>query len=194
MDPGLRYPPGDVPLESFRLPPCERQENPPDALGWRREDGMPIKRLKEFLDSSGVKYVVVSHAPAYTAQEIAASAHIPGRELAKTVMVKLDGKMAMAVLPANYIVDLDKLKHATGASKVALASESDFRNLFPECEVGAMPPFGNLYDIPVYAEKSLTEDEEIAFNAGSHKELFRMAYKDFETLVKPKTGEFGKLS
>jgi Ala-tRNA(Pro) deacylase len=155
---------------------------------------MPVKKIKEFLDTSGVKYIVVSHAPAYTAQEIAASAHIPGRELAKTVMVKLDGKMAMAVLPASYVVDFDRLKQAAGSSKAELATEDEFRSLFPECEVGAMPPFGNLYDIPVYAEKSLTEDEEIAFNAGSHKELFRMAYKDFEKLVKPKTSEFGKLS
>lgn len=151
---------------------------------------MPVKKIKEFLDSQGVKYVVVSHAPAYTAQEVAASAHIPGKELAKTVMVKLDGTMAMAVLPASRVVDFDKLKQAAGSVKAELASEDEFRSFFPECEVGAMPPFGNLYDIPVYVERSLTEDEEIAFNAGSHKELFRMAYEDFEKLVKPKTAEF----
>lgn len=155
---------------------------------------MPIRKLKEFLDTAGVKYIVVSHAPAYTAQEIAASAHIPGKELAKTVIVKLDGKMAMAVLPASHVVDFDKLKQAAGSAKAELASEDEFRSLFPECEVGAMPPFGNLYDIPVYAERALTEGEEIAFNAGSHKELFRMAYKDFENLVKPRTGDFGNLS
>ena len=155
---------------------------------------MPVKKIKEFLDGAGVKYIVVSHAPAYTAQEIAASAHIPGRELAKTVMVKLDGKMAMAVLPASHVVDFDQLKQTAGSEKAELASEDEFRNLFPECEVGAMPPFGNLYDIPVYAEISLTEDEEIAFNAGSHKELFRMAYKDFTDLVKPTAGKFGKMS
>jgi len=152
---------------------------------------MPVKKVKEFLDGAGVRYIVVSHAPAYTAQEIAASAHIPGKELAKTVMVKLDGKMAMAVLPASHVVDFDKLKQVAGSSKAELASEDEFRSLFPECEVGAMPPFGNLYDIPVYAERGLTEDEEIAFNAGSHKELFRMAYRDFENLVKPTTGDFG---
>jgi Ala-tRNA(Pro) deacylase len=109
-------------------------------------------------------------------------------------MVKLDGKMAMAVLPASRAVDFDKLKQTAGVGKVELASEDEFRSLFPECEVGAMPPFGNLYEIPVYAEASLTEDEEIAFNAGSHKELFRMGYKDFEKLVKPTTGDFGKSS
>jgi Ala-tRNA(Pro) deacylase len=155
---------------------------------------VPVEKLKEFLDGKGVKYVVVSHAPAYTAQEIAASAHIPGKELAKTVIVKLDEKMAMAVLPASYVIDFDKLKQAAGASDVALASEDDFRNLFPESEVGAMPPFGNLYGIPVYADSSLAEDAEIAFNAGSHKELFRMAYKDFESLVAPKVADFGARS
>jgi Ala-tRNA(Pro) deacylase len=154
---------------------------------------MPVKKLKEFLDGAGVKYVVVTHAPAYTAQEVAASAHIPGRELAKTVMVKLDGKMAMAVLPASHVVDFPKLKATAGASKAELASEEEFRSLFPECEVGAMPPFGNLYGTPVYVESGLAEDAEIAFNAGSHKELFRMAYKDFQALVKPKTGAFGRL-
>jgi Ala-tRNA(Pro) deacylase len=155
---------------------------------------MPVKKLKEFLDTAGIKYIVVSHAPAYTAQEVAASAHIPGRELAKTVMVKLDGKMAMAVLQANQVVDFDKLKQAAGSAKAELASEEEFRNLFPECEVGAMPPFGNLYDLQVFVDRSLTHDDEIAFNAGSHKELFRMGYGDFETLVKPNTGDFGKAS
>jgi Ala-tRNA(Pro) deacylase len=91
-------------------------------------------------------------------------------------------------------VDFEKLKQAAGASKAELASEDDFKSLFPECEVGAMPPFGNLYDLPVYSETSLAEDEEIAFNAGSHKELFRMAYKDFEKLVGPTPGDFGKPS
>ena len=153
---------------------------------------MPASKLKEFLDNKGVKYVLVSHAPACTAQEIAASAHIPGKELAKTVMVKIDGKISMAVLPASYVVDFDRLKSAVGASDVKLASEDEFKDLFPECELGAMPPFGNLYGMPVYSDRSLSEDEEIAFNAGSLKELFRMAYKDFETLVGPKVADFGK--
>jgi Ala-tRNA(Pro) deacylase len=151
---------------------------------------MPARKLKEFLDGKGAKYVLISHAPACTAQEIAASAHIPGKELAKTVMVKVDGKMSMAVLPATYIVDFDRLKSAVGASEVKLASESEFKDLFPECELGAMPPFGNLYDIPVYADRVLAEDEEIAFNAGTLKELFRMSYKDFETYVQPEVTEF----
>ena len=105
--------------------------------------------------------------------------------MAKTVMVKLDGKMAMAVLPASYQVDFGLLKKATGAKKVELAGEKEFQDIFPECDVGAMPPFGNLYDMDVFVAQSLTEDEEIAFNAGSHTELIRLSYSDFEKLVKP---------
>ncbi|MEW5995053.1 MAG: YbaK/EbsC family protein, partial [Candidatus Zixiibacteriota bacterium] len=108
---------------------------------------MPVKKLKDFLDSNDVKYVVISHSPAFTAQQIAASAHIPGKELAKTVMIKIDGRMAMAVLPASYRVDFSLLKTATGGASVELANEQEFKNLFPECDVGAMPPFGNLYDM-----------------------------------------------
>lgn len=151
---------------------------------------MPVKRLKEFLDSQNIKYVTISHSRAFTAQETATSAHIPGKELAKAVMVKIDGKMAMAVLPASYKVDFDLLRKATGSGKVEIANEKEFKDLFPECEVGAMPPFGNLYGMDVFVARSLTEDEEIAFNAGSHRELVRMAYRDFEKLVKPKVMEF----
>jgi Ala-tRNA(Pro) deacylase len=151
---------------------------------------MPIQKLKDFLDGRGVKYVVISHSPAFTAQEIAASAHIPGKELAKTVLVKLDGKMAMAVLPASYQVNLERLAQAAGAEKAELASEEEFGGLFPECELGAMPPFGNLYEMPVYAAQGLAEDEEIAFNAGSHSELIRLRYEDFESVVLPKVVSF----
>ncbi len=147
---------------------------------------MPVQKLKEFLDTQKVKYVTIYHSPAFTAQEIAASAHVPGKELAKTVMVKIDGKLAMAVLPASFRVDMDLLKDVTGASNVELASEKEFKDLFPACEVGAMPPFGNLYGMEVYVSEALTEDDEIAFNAGSHTELVRLAYADFERLVKPK--------
>ena len=150
---------------------------------------MPVQKLKEFLDSQKVKYVTIYHSPAFTAQEIAASAHVPGKELAKTVMVKIDGKMAMAVLPASFRVDMDLLRDVTGASSVELAGEKEFKDMFPACEVGAMPPFGNLYDMDVYVADVLAEDEEIAFNAGSHTELVRLAYADFERLVKPKVVE-----
>lgn len=147
---------------------------------------MPIRKLRQFLDSNNIKYVLVTHSTAYTAQEVAESAHISGREIAKSVMVKLDGKMAMAVLPASKKIDFDLLKEASGVSFVELATEDEFKDIFPDCELGAMPPFGNLYGMDVYVAVALTDDEEIAFNAGSHTELIRLSYKDFEQLVKPK--------
>jgi len=146
---------------------------------------MPGQKLKGYLDSNNVEYITISHSPAYTAQRIAEITHIPGKELAKTVIVKLDGKFAMAVLPASNRVDLDYLKQGVTANDVDVASESEFRDLFPDCEVGAMPPFGNLYDMKVYVAEKLAEDEEIAFNAGTHTELVRMSYKDFADLVSP---------
>lgn len=151
---------------------------------------MPVKKLKAYLDDNGVRYVTIIHSPAYTAQEIAASAHIPGQELAKTVMVKVDGKMAMAVLPASFRVDFPTLKALTGSHDVALASEEEFKGMFPECEAGAMPPFGNLWGMDVFVADRLAEDEEIVFNAGSHIELMRLPYRDFLRLVKPKVVEF----
>lgn len=155
---------------------------------------MPVQKLKEFLDREHIRYVTVIHSRAYTAQEIAASAHIPGKELAKSVIVKLDGKMAMTVLPASYKVDFDLLKETTGAKKVELATEKEFKDKFPDCEVGAMPPFGNLYDMEVFAAYSLREDEEIAFNAGTHTELMRLSYADFERLAKPVLLKFSRKS
>jgi Ala-tRNA(Pro) deacylase len=147
---------------------------------------MPVRKLKEFLDKEGVKYVTVSHSVAYTAQEIAARAHVRGKQLAKTVMVKLDGRMAMAVLPATFKVDFDLLKEASGAKQAELASEREFKDMFPDCELGAMPPFGNLYGFEVFVAKTLAADDEIAFNAGSHTELLKLPYREFERLVKPK--------
>ncbi len=146
---------------------------------------MPIRKLKAFLDENGVKYVTITHSPAFTAQEVAASAHIPGKEIAKTVMIKVDGKMAMAVLPATYKVDLEQLRQAIGAKTLELATEEEFKDLFPECELGAMPPFGNLYGMDVFMAAALAEDEEIAFNAGTHTELIKMAFPDYVRLVHP---------
>lgn len=151
---------------------------------------MPVSRLKEFLDSHSVRYVSISHSPAFTAQGIAASAHVPGKELAKSVVVKLDGEVAMAVLPAPYKVDFERLKELAGVAKVELATEEEFENMFPGCEVGAMPPFGNLYGMKVFASETLAEDEEIAFNACSHTELIKMSYADFARLAGPIVGRF----
>jgi len=155
---------------------------------------MPVNRLKEFLNENHVKFVTISHSRAYTAQEIAAAAHVPGKELAKTVMVKLDGELAMAVLPAPDQVSTSRLKKVTGASEVEVASEADFADRFPSCEVGAMPPFGNLWDIQVFVDQRLREDEEIAFNAGSHTELIKLAYADFERMVSPVVAELSTRS
>ena len=147
---------------------------------------MILRTLREFLDSHKIRYVVMSHSVAYTAQETAQAAHIHGREFAKTTIVKLDGKMAMAVLPATEKVDVKLLAAATRSKRAEFASEAEFQGRFPECEIGAMPPFGNLYGMDVYMEESMTEDKKIAFNAGSHTELIQMALEDFFTLVNPK--------
>lgn len=147
---------------------------------------MLAPRLKEFLDSQGVKYLTIPHRTAYTAMDVAESAHIRGQEMAKTVIVDLDGRLAMAVLPATRHVSLDRLGKSVGAHHVEIAKEGEFRFDFPECEVGAMPPFGNLFNMEVLVDPRLAEDEEIAFNAGNHAEVVRMAYKDFERLVHPR--------
>ena len=151
---------------------------------------MPVKKLKQFLDENKIKYVSIQHSPSYTAQEIAASAHIPGKELAKTVMIKIDDKMAMAILPATQQVDFHQLSRAAKAKEIELATEEEFADKFHGCEIGAMPPFGNLYGMDVYVDESLTEDETIAFNAGSHTELIKLPYADFERLVQPKVANF----
>jgi Ala-tRNA(Pro) deacylase len=151
---------------------------------------MILKKLLEFLDSNKVKYIAITHSKVYTAEEIALAAHLPGRVLAKTVMVKINGKIVMTVVPASEMVSFKMLKKCMGADTVELAKENEFKDIFPDCELGAMPPFGNFYNVEVYVTESLTEDEEIAFNAGSHLELIRMAYKDFEKLVKPKIMRF----
>src|ERR1700758_762002 len=146
---------------------------------------MPLSKLREFLDSHEIKYLVVSHSLAYTAQGVAALAHVSGKRLAKTVIVKVDGVLAMAVIPASSHVDLDRLRALTGAQLVELATEREFQHAFPDCETGAMPPFGNLYDMPVYADANLAENEEITFSAGSHRELARMNWGDLMRLVNP---------
>ncbi len=146
---------------------------------------MPLTKVREFLDNQNVKYMVISHSLAYTAQGIAALVHVSGHKLAKTVIVKIDGVLAMAVVPASKNVVLDRLKELTGAQAVELATEREFKDAFPDCETGAMPPFGNLYDMPVYADASLAENQEITFSAGSHRELMRMQWKDMAQLVNP---------
>lgn len=151
---------------------------------------MPATKLKEFLNSRGVKYVSIQHSPAFTAPEVAASAHVAGRDFAKTVIVKIDGVLSMIVLPANRRLVLTDLREMLECEKVKLATEEEFKAAFPDCEVGAMPPFGNLYGLPVYVAARLAEEPQIAFNACTHTELLEMAYADFAELVKPKSLDF----
>ena len=146
---------------------------------------MPFTRLEEFLNRERINYKRIVHSRAYTAQKTAAYAHISGNEIAKSVVIKINGKIAMAVLPASYQLDLDELKRATAAKDVRLATESEFKDVFKDCEVGAQPPFGNLYNLEVFVAEKLTEDTNIAFNACNHAELIQMTYKDYQRLVHP---------
>ena len=146
---------------------------------------MPMTRLVEFLRSNGVPHQVIPHPLAFTATSVAGAAHIPGREMAKTVVVDLDGQHVLAVVPAHRRVDLERLRLATDSYYADLCEEWEFSREFPDCEPGAMPPFGNLFGLEVYVETHLAEDAEIAFNAGNHTEVVRMAYKDFERLAHP---------
>lgn len=147
---------------------------------------MPSRLLKNYLDENDTPYVSIQHSMAFRAIDIARSIHIPSRELAKTVIIKVNNELAMAVVPSNYLVKLDILREALNTENIELADETEFAKRFADCEVGAMPPFGVLYDMDVYVAESLSEDEKIAFNAGSHLEVIQMNYKDYEALVKPR--------
>ncbi len=151
---------------------------------------MPATKLKEFLNSHGVKYRMIEHSPAYTAPETAALAHVSGRDFAKTVIVETGGEMAMVVLPANRKIVLSDLREMLGDPDFRLATEDEFIAQFPDCELGAMPPFGNLYGLPVYVAQSLAEEPEITFNAGTHREVITMSFADFEDLVQPRVLDF----
>jgi len=154
---------------------------------------MALTKLKEFLDSHHIKYVTISHSPAYTAQGVAAAAHVSGRELAKTVVVWIEGKLAMVVLPASARINFALLKEVIGSDNIELAHEQEFRDMFPDCDLGAMPPFGNIYGVDVYVSQGLAEHDEIAFNACTHTKIVKMSYDDLEKLVKPKVLRFSYL-
>ncbi|MES2657679.1 MAG: YbaK/EbsC family protein [Verrucomicrobiota bacterium] len=151
---------------------------------------MLAKSLKHYLDERKTKYITIIHSPAYKAQEVAHSAHIPESGLAKTVMVIIDGALAMAVLPANRRVRVEELRRVTDRDDIRLAHEDEFKACFPDCEAGAMPPFGNLYDMSVYVSPELAMEPDIIFNAGSHTELIKMGWLDYKSLVKPRIAEF----
>lgn len=151
---------------------------------------MPVKKLEKLLDSNQVKYITINHSPAYTAREVASSTFVPRREFAKTIIVKLDGVMAVAVVPASRHVGLGALAAEAGAGNAELASEDEFRESFPGCEVGAMPPFGNLFGLDTYVDAMLVQDDEITFNAGTHTQVVRLSYTDYSRLVQPKLLNF----
>lgn len=149
-------------------------------------------RLEGYLRQNAVPFEVQHHPKAVPAQEVAATEHIPGKMFAKVVMVLADGEMVMLALPAPYEVDLQKVGAVLEVEGVRLAEEEEFEDAFPDCEVGAMPPFGNLYDLPVYVEEALAEDETIVFRAGTHTDTMSIKYADFERLVGPTVAEFAR--
>ncbi len=150
------------------------------------------ERLIAYFHENGVAFEELSFPEAYTAQEIAAQSHIPGWQLAKVVMVKVEGELAMLVLPAPTRVDFSRLKEALAAREVELARERDFGHRFPDCEVGAMPPFGGLYQVPTYMDETLTEAGEIVFLAGTHDEGLRLSYADYQRLAQPRVLSFAR--
>lgn len=151
---------------------------------------MPAAKVKEYLDSKGVKYVCIQHSPAFTASEIAESAHVSGRDFAKTLIVMIEDTIAMVVLPASRRLQLADLRDLLETTHVRLATEAEFKDRFPDCELGAMPPLGNLYDMKTYVSGLLADEKEIAFNAGTHTEVIKMSYADYEQLVQPEVVDF----
>lgn len=149
-----------------------------------------MDRLSDYLKKNNVRYELITHPPTYTSQETAQAEHVSGRQLAKVVMVKADGNNVMTVLPASSKLSLVKLRHLLGAKDVRLASEQEFKALFPDCEVGAMPPFGDLYGVPFFVDMSLADNPFIIFNAGTHQDTIRMSYRDYARIAQPDLVEF----
>lgn len=153
-----------------------------------------VRQLKDYLDDNNTKYTTITHSLAYTAQELAEIMHVPGRQWAKSIAIEVDGKPALAVLPAHHRINLAKLKQALGAQQLEILSEQRFSSHFPGCELGAMPPFGNLFNLPVFVSRDLRDDEQIVFNAGTHRDAIRLGYADFERLVQPVVCEFSEVA
>ncbi len=147
-------------------------------------------RLLAYLKGNNVPFQSMKHHAAFTAQEVAAAQKVPGKQVAKVVIIKADGTMAMLVMPASHRIDFRKLNAILGGKEARLAEEEEFANLFPDCDTGAMPPFGNLYHVTVYVDKSLTEDPEIVFNAGTHTETLKVSYADYSRLANPIVADF----
>ncbi len=152
------------------------------------------KKLKEFLEKEGVEFEHTTHPEVYTTQEVAAVEHERGRHVVKTVVLKADGNLVLAAVPAALKVDLEALRKLLQAKQVAVAEEHEFASVFPDCEVGAMPPFGNLYGLPLWLDKRLTTCDHVVFNAGTHTDTIRMSFADYERLASPQVGEFAAMS
>ena len=148
------------------------------------------ERMEKYLRENGVGFEVLTHSQAFTMQEVAAALHVPGDQVAKVVIVCAGDQMAMLVLPAPYRLNIDQARALLGVEDARLAKEKEFADLFPDCATGAMPPFGNLYDIPVYVDQTLAAVPDIIFRIGTHRETMKIAYADFDRLVQPTVGEF----
>jgi Ala-tRNA(Pro) deacylase len=151
------------------------------------------ERLSQYLKENGVEFEVLAHPEAYTMQEVAAELHKPGRQVAKVVMVKADNRYAMLVLPASHRLNFSRVGTLLNAERVSLAKEENFAALFPDCAPGAMPPFGNLYQVPVYVDQALTDQDEIVFRVGTHRDSMKVSYADYNRLVDPNVGDFAWL-
>lgn len=149
------------------------------------------KRILAYLDENKVPYQIAAHPKAYTAQRVAASAHISGNYFVKTIVIKFAEKLALAVLPANERINFDQFAKQMNTQKVELATEAEFQKHFADCETGGMPPFGNLYNMDTFISADLLKNEEIAFNAGNHIEIITMKFKDYQRLVNPQAIHFG---
>jgi Ala-tRNA(Pro) deacylase len=150
------------------------------------------ERLEQVLRENNIPFETMTHAQAYTMPEVAAALHVPGRQVAKVVVVKADGKTVMLVVSASHRLNFAQVRAFLGAKKVSLAEEEEFADLFPDCATGAMPPFGNLYDVPVYVDQALADEEQIVFRVGTHRHTMKVAYDDFARLAQPMIGEFAE--
>ena len=151
-----------------------------------------LRSLKRLLDDGQVQYEVHAHPRTFTAKETAAADHVPPSEMAKVVVLRGHDRFLMAVMPASHMLDLDRLRETVGDRELTLASEREFADAFPSCEVGAIPPFGQLFGMPLWVDDSLGREKETVFNAGNHQETVHLAYRDFVRLAKPQFGEFSR--
>lgn len=150
-----------------------------------------VNKVKSYLDQEHVVYQILEHSLAFTAMEIAGAQHVPGKQFIKAVIVKADDQYIMCVLSSTHRIDFDRLKKLTKSQDIFLAKESEIASLFPDYELGAEPPFGQLYGLKVYVDEEVPENDEIIFNAGTHTDAVKIKYRDFKRLVKPIVADFG---